>query len=272
MSLPKFVIAIAAAAVSFGSMAQSASATLVAYDGFDGAPVNMAFPAPGGDTGSATASSLTYDSLLTSGVARQGGAAWALKASLASPVNATTATDGTYAANGQVWMSWLYKTDAAANPWTRLVTYNGVDSYGASERFNLGYVDVTGPGFTVRGSLLGQPDSAAIGGLTGSTTYLLVAKYDFGTAAANDGSITLWVNPTLGGAAPSGGSQVGITGADESLMAFTGVALEGGAAQFDEVRIGGTFADVTPMVPEPTSIGLAVLGASACLLRRRARA
>jgi signal transduction histidine kinase len=93
----------------------------------------------------------------------------------------------------------------------------------------------------------------------GATTYLIVAKYEWVEGEAND-VVTLWVNPEKLGATEDATNKV-----------FTNVGLDGpGAAgrltlsrgpnvNIDELRIGQTWADVTP--PKEASQNLlAVVG------------
>jgi hypothetical protein len=98
-------------------------------------------------------------------------------------------------------------------------------------------------------------------------TALLVVKAQFGAAAAND-VFTLYVNPTPGGAEPAGGTVK----SDANLPLVTGLTLYStGAFSADELRVGNTFASVTPAVPEPAILTLMALGATALVARPRRR-
>ena len=99
-------------------------------------------------------------------------------------------------------------------------------------------------------------------------TSLLVLKAEFRTGAD---LFTLYVNPTPGGAEPSTGGTV-LSSLDLGIV--TGLAIYStGAFSIDEIRVGPTFADVTPVVPLPSAAigGMALLGtfAAARLARRR---
>jgi hypothetical protein len=89
------------------------------------------------------------------------------------------------------------------------------------------------------------------------TTYLVVVKYD---ATTTPTTATLWVNPsTLGGAEPAGSVTNNI---GTSLFAsFASICLRNNAsspkANVDEIRVGTTFAEVTPI-----SVGLGENNAS----------
>jgi hypothetical protein len=95
-------------------------------------------------------------------------------------------------------------------------------------------------------------------------TALLVVKAQF--LAAND-VFTLYVNPAPGGPEPT----VGIVKGDINLGTVSGFTLySSGAFSVDELRLGQTFADVTPVVPEPGSLGM-VVGAAVGLVARRGK-
>ena len=102
------------------------------------------------------------------------------------------------------------------------------------------------------------------------TTALLVVRFDF--TAGND-TFRLYVNPTPGGTEPS---VADATKTNLDLATFIGVSISTGAAatwSVDEMRVGNTFADVTP-VPEPGSIGFTLVGGLSalwCRGRRRSR-
>jgi hypothetical protein len=102
-------------------------------------------------------------------------------------------------------------------------------------------------------------------------TAFLVAHLQF--REGND-LATLYVNPTPGAAAPSGG--VTYSGLDMPIIfplpTFLGVSNNQAATanQFDELRIGGSYAAVAPAVPEPAAAW--VIATAAVIARRRRRA
>jgi hypothetical protein len=82
--------------------------------------------------------------------------------------------------------------------------------------------------------------------LTFGTTYLVVVKYDI---SVNPTVATMWINPTLGGTEPAGGIS-NSTGTNP-FASFASICLRNNAttpkAYIDEIRVGATWADVTPI-------------------------
>ena len=96
----------------------------------------------------------------------------------------------------------------------------------------------------------------------GNTAFFVV-RADFG---ANADVFTLYVNPTPG--APEPASGVEKTAPFGTASGFT--LYSTGAFSVDELRLGTTYADVTPVVPEPGA-ATCLAGALPLLLARRRR-
>ena len=94
-------------------------------------------------------------------------------------------------------------------------------------------------------------------------TVFLVVKAQF--TAGND-QFTLYVNPTPGGPEPA----TGLVKNNSDIGTAAGVTIYStGAFSIDEFRLGETFADVTPIVPEPSFLAMALTAAAALLPARR---
>jgi hypothetical protein len=89
--------------------------------------------------------------------------------------------------------------------------------------------------------------SSGVGSEPGRDCFL-VTHIEF---AEGNGRATLYVNPTPGAAAPSGG--VTCTGTDflPDLASFRFVRQGETSASFDELRVGTTYAAVAPLVKDP---------------------
>jgi hypothetical protein len=119
--------------------------------------------------------------------------------------------------------------------------------------------------------LEGTPVSGSVAGATGDAT-LLVAKFD-----VTNGLFSMWANPTLGGASPSGGTSIaedvsfnrsGSTFAND--VTHVGLFANWNGIQLDEVRLGTDFASVA--IPEPSTLALlGIAGLCAGLFARRRR-
>jgi hypothetical protein len=114
-----------------------------------------------------------------------------------------------------------------------------------------------------------KPSTVTFGGQTN----LVVVRIDY--LNGND-SAYLWVNPTLGSqpldSTANTNSLVGFDFSFNDIRMFAGGQANGaqpyGEALLDEVRIGDTWADVTP-IPEPVMASLVGLGGLALLIYRR---
>ena len=97
----------------------------------------------------------------------------------------------------------------------------------------------------------GNTPIEATGDLTFGTTYLVVVKYVYNNTAGFD-LATIWVNPaSLGGTEPSGGiTGPGSANVSSYNSSNTGICIRNAGntpnAEIDEIRVGTTWAQVTP--------------------------
>lgn len=110
--------------------------------------------------------------------------------------------------------------------------------------------------------------------LAANTTYLIVSKFRTNTGTGGIDEVFLKVfSPTDTVAEPLTDGDWDISTNGNSSVTLANVRLDfsnaaGQTNQFDELRIGTTFADVAA-IPEPTSALLALCGGAGLLLRRR---
>lgn len=170
---------------------------------------------------------------------------------------------------GSVYLSFLLKQTALAASITG-GTVAGLDDDGAISASNgrvaaaLGvHIKQASPGTYVIGLRKGQGTSGAGGGAdvyyTGSSfkvgeVVFVVAKYSFGSGAGDD-TVTLWVNPPASSfysAEPTANIAATTTGntTDAAQLQYVFVransSTTSGVNEIDDLRVGTTWADVTP--------------------------
>ncbi len=249
----------------------SARADLMAYEGFNypvgtnlngqNGGVGFAGPwAPGGFNASVFnhltigSGSLTFDNLLISGNHASAGAQNAI-AGLTRPLAQPLGTPGTVS-----YISFLLRPEGTLGQGA-LNGFFGVtlETQGGSEPQL--FIGKPGGGAVNRYVLENRGGAnqvaSGVAPVVGEPV-LLVVKAEF--SAGND-RFTLFVDPTPGGIEPASGTVK----SDANVGLITGLTLYStGAFSIDELRVGTTFADVTPLgpgpvVPEPGSLSLFVL-------------
>jgi hypothetical protein len=241
------LLVVASAPVAFGQ-------TLYYYQGFSGSDPTGTLGGSGtftvGSNANTSGPGLSYGTLQVSG---------------GSLTNTGGGTAGTIALTsnptGSVWLSTLFSTsgDVSGDIQNYLILPNN---------FRFGPAHWFGTGYTKGVGVLPNADPQQLqSGLTANTTYFLVANF---TASGYE----IWLNPTIGGSSPVGGTSVSGS-ATRSLQNFTVLMQDKNGMQFDELRIGDSFLAVTPqaVIPEPASFavlaGLAGLGLAMSARRRR---
>lgn len=253
--MKKITLSLGLGALLLIALTTAHAAPLTAYDGFDGGTVFNGGSGWSGDWsgGISAGSNLTYGALTTTGVGANIGAYYNGTATRSFSSSVTT---------GTIWLSWVQNSSGSTD-FNQIRLMNGssnvvvVGTHGSdSNEFRLynGNSDYTGHADT---------------GISIVGTHFVALSIDLSNSTFN-----LYIDPTgLGsGAAPS--SSVSSTYArGGTISSITGLQSVGSdnAFTWDEVRVGTTWADVSP-VPEPSAMALTglSLGAFAFLRRRRA--
>ncbi len=263
--------AAALAVVAMVGMAlPAAHASLLVYEPFNytaGSNLNGQTATGLGLTGSWSAGnatiasgSLSEGNLATSANSLIGGASNVTQVNLTSPISAT--------AGNPLWVSFLIQTPTTATEvtggWGGLVlelSSTNVYTYPFIGYANSGVfvVQTQGGGNDVNGPSVSP-----------NTTYLMVLE-DIANSSGPD-TLNLWVNPATGVTAPSGTPTI-----TDNLIGpigdISGIGTNDGSYSnsYDEIRIGTSYADVTP-VPEPATLGLVAIGGLGLLLLKRRKA
>jgi hypothetical protein len=106
-------------------------------------------------------------------------------------------------------------------------------------------------------------------------TVFVVLKYTFDGTNPNNDIAQLFIDPTPGDPEPA--AQVTQTGGTANLTLNSGIksffirnnSVEPDTMLIDELRIGDTWEDVTPAVPEPATVALVLVGLCMTLCLRR---
>ncbi len=134
------------------------------------------------------------------------------------------------------------------------------------------YLEVLG----TRQNLVGDWTRDALAAINDGTQ-LVVMKLEF-TDSNSEDRVTVYLNPT--DSIESNWTPAASIGVPTGALAiwghsaFSSYQFDGGGANpgaIDEFRWGETFADVTPFIPEPSSVVLSMVGVAGLLLRRRNR-
>ncbi|MDA8376383.1 MAG: PEP-CTERM sorting domain-containing protein [Planctomycetia bacterium] len=261
----------ALAMLASGLAAQSARASLLVYEPFNytsGSTLNgqtatgtgLTGTWGGSNTGTISAGSLSEGNLATADNSYLSGGG----NNTISFVSNITATTG-----NPVWGSFLLNTPSnVASNYGGLVLEPAAPTSSAPAPF----IGISNSGhFLVQ--KYGSSDNTVLGtAASANTTYLLVFEDIANATSGGPDTLNLWVNPTAGAANPPATPDVSNTYSTSPIGAISGIDLaNGGGFSYDEVRIGTTYADVTPAVPEPATLGLVAIGAMGLLLLKRRR-
>jgi hypothetical protein len=278
---PGFLVVAMAAAISAGicsTSAPMASATLLAYEPFNYTPgtslvgtttTGTGFTGTWSDTGSGggtesfsvSSGSLTYSSLATAdnsvtGITATSGTYPNDVETLATPIAGPTATDTSVT----TWYSVLIRTPSSvSNP-------GGLDIVATGHTIFAGTSSSSAWGLSYVGGGNGSTGASTI---SADTTYLVVlenvATY---VSGAESDTWSLYVDPTVGQTSPG----VAATVVNTTLVAGKVTAIGMSSVKpysWDEIRVGTTYASVTPAVPEPATLGLLLLAGGSLLLKKR---
>jgi PEP-CTERM motif len=252
----KLIVSTAAVALVIASY--SASAAPLIYDGFDytaGTPLDT----QNGGTGFANAwqaaqpdyaiasGSLSFGNLQTSGNHVQFTEDNLAVAEMQRPIF----NPGFGAAGTTMWASMLIRPDADVT--NTLIWAQFGDLYFGRARFDapLNYQ-------------VWEPDTStlqfsSVPIVTGQTAFIAI-RFDFNADPLANDTVTFYFDPTPGVTPSSGGIVVSDINIDAS--GFAAFGANGAAYSFDELRIGETFQDVSPLagVPEPSTWAMMLIG------------
>jgi hypothetical protein len=152
----------------------------------------------------------------------------------------------TPSSNGTRYLSFLFRSGQEAGATVYQTLHLNQGNGDGNRNFDLGLTNNSGQSGTEYN--FGVDGTYTSTGVAADTNvHLLVVKFDLATDAFTD-SVTVWVDPALGGGDPAGGTTV--TGADLVWDRLCFSDYDGNSAAWDEVRWGTTFDSVT-LNPNP---------------------
>lgn len=294
MKPKKLNLLILPALAAFTASAHAASYIGTTYEGFDypvgtvsGANGGTGWNATGDDSLANTTSSWTTQAsaaVTAGGLSYSGTTGYSSSSGNKLTMTPTAATDQfgsarafrnlgqTVATNsvGSLYFSFLMQKTNVTNRTLNLAFFNGT-----TELFNIGQNNSASGNLGTLGVNFGGLNYPTSALTLGNDMHLIIGKLDFEVSSSMD-RITLWVNPMditggEGSLTPylTVDSNLTTTGLD-SIRLFAGQTSGGFNAvtgNFDEIRVGSSFASV---IPEPSTALLGGLGLLALLRRRRA--
>ena len=283
------IAGILAGALTLG-LSSTAGAALLAYEGFDYSPGLLAgHTTPHGGTGwsnnwtivsgtndtNVTSGSLGY----TSGIRTLVTSGNKISPQSVAPTGTRDANLRTFDADGvgagtTFWISFLgTQTPASGNSVDEtshagVAIYSATGSLSGTPQIFLGKPSGgTNWGFDVSNPTSGNTVSFNVA----NQTHFFLTKIVMPATIGGQMSISMWINPTLDGESFLGtpnATKNYTANMDPGRVQFSTNANVTGFS-FDELRIGETYADVTPhTIPEPISISLLALGGMTMLRRR----
>jgi hypothetical protein len=183
---------------------------------------------------------------------------------LDSSLTVTSTTTGT------LYLSFLFQrgTGTGSNVYQTLALGNN-SSFDSGRHFDIGVNASTQYNFGVNNTtnLAINNQTYHSTGVTADTgVHLFVVKFTLSASDLSD-SVTVWVDPVLGGIGdPAGGTTVSGRNLTWDRIALSD--YDDNAASWDEIRWGTTFDSVT-IIPEPASLALFALGMGMIIARHR---
>jgi hypothetical protein len=259
---------LASAALAAASIAGGAHAAVIASDNLESYTLNGALNGGSGGTGW-TGNWAAVPGILVETAALSGGGTKAAESNDVTD-SITAATRAFAPQTGTVYFSLLF--DAVAG----LTTDDFIHVYLANAASNvksggIGLLSTTTDFLGARvGDVNGGDTTSSTTAAVQGTTYLLVGKVSK-TTGGNYNRVDLFINPatTTEPVTPDATDAADSTVSTLSVFGIRTFNTDvGDRYQFDEIKVGTTFADV---VPEPATAGLLTLAGATLLGRRRRR-
>ncbi|MCK4564826.1 MAG: PEP-CTERM sorting domain-containing protein [Verrucomicrobia bacterium] len=250
---------------SIALCAVSSQATLLAYEGFDTANSIGSDAEAAGVTGSGFSNytNTNFRMDLEAGLSylnlEVAGKSAGMDAAVSGTMALQLALDSSIT-SGTIYFSYLADVTAGTSWGWQVGLDDAIDAAGANLNPEAGLISNSSSNWRPTAGAATVNPSISHAGL-----HFVVSELNLDT-----GALTSWFNPTdLTDVAGTAANTASVTGLINDLVSFGFSLGSDEAGTIDEIRIGTTIGDVTP-IPEPASLGLiAFFGAAALFIRRR---
>jgi hypothetical protein len=195
------------------------------------------------------------------------GSAWDAAGAVSDPFGASaTAWRRGNIDQGTVWASFLFRKTTINNGRVAFHTNNIPWNHDDGGNADLWVGRIDDNNLRIRTRTLGTVNAnQVIAPLTFNETYFVVLAFDL-----TGDVVDVYLDPAPGSNAPAAPTldnvALGANFGFKSVAFYPGSGADNGAV--DEIRIGTSFADVAPAIPEPATLGLLAGGALLALRRR----
>ncbi|WOO42871.1 PEP-CTERM sorting domain-containing protein [Rubellicoccus peritrichatus] len=168
-----------------------------------------------------------------------------------------------------IYLSFLMQTeDSSSSTYRAFELHNGGFGDGSDRKLQIGFHTGdfgSSTNYGIRLDNVSITQSEVLGPNDGGVN-LFVVQIDF-SAITNNDQVTVWQNPDL----TNPGAGTAISGFNMTFDRISFASFSNADTNWDEIRLGNSFASVTTVVPEPSTLALIGFAGILAIIRNRRR-